>query len=83
MTRTEITGHIIEILTSQGHTFESSVAMTEQTLFREDLAMDSLDTVEFILEVEKFFNINVPDAEVEAILTIGHAADQVEKLLRK
>lgn len=39
----------------------------------DDLGFDSLDTVEFIMEIEKEFDIIIPDEKVERIKTIGEA----------
>lgn len=38
-----------------------------------DLGLDSLDTVEIIMEFEKSFNISIPDEEAEKIANVGDA----------
>ena len=41
--------------------------------FKNDLGLDSLDTVEVVMAVEEEFNIEIPDAEAEKIQsTEGH-----------
>lgn len=47
--------------------------------FTQDLGADSLDTVEFIMEIEKEFNIEVPDNEAEKITTVNECIKYIEK----
>ena len=46
--------------------------------FTNDLGADSLDTVELIMELEKEFNITIPDDQAEKIVTVGDAISYVE-----
>jgi acyl carrier protein len=41
--------------------------------FTRDLGMDSLDTVELVMELEEEFDVNIPDDEAEKIQTVGDA----------
>ncbi len=47
--------------------------------FTNDLGADSLDTVELIMELEKEFDISIPDDQAEKISTVGEAIDYIEK----
>ena len=47
--------------------------------FTNDLGADSLDTVELIMELEKEFNISIPDDQAEKIATVGDAITYIEK----
>lgn len=47
--------------------------------FKNDLGADSLDTVELVMEIDKEFKINIPDEEMEKILTVKDALDLIEK----
>ena len=49
-----------------------------EATFTNDLGADSLDTVELILELEKEFNITIPDDQAEKIATVGDAIAYVE-----
>ncbi len=49
--------------------------VTPEASFTNDLGADSLDTVELIMELEKAFNISIPDEEAEKIGTVGQAID--------
>ena len=49
-----------------------------EATFTNDLGADSLDTVELIMELEKEFNITIPDDQAEKITTVGDAISYVE-----
>jgi acyl carrier protein len=53
--------------------------------FVEDLRMDALDsmaTVEFVIEVEKEFGIKIPDAAAEKMLTFQSVVDYVAEAVK-
>ena len=52
--------------------------VTSEASFTIDLGADSLDTVELIMELEKEFDIQIPDDEAEGIATVGDAISFVE-----
>ena len=52
--------------------------VTPEATFTNDLGADSLDTVELIMELEKEFNITIPDDQAEKIVTVGDAISYVE-----
>lgn len=52
--------------------------VTDKASFTTDLGADSLDTVEFIMEFEKEFGINIPDDKAEGIQTVGDAVAYIE-----
>ena len=52
--------------------------VTEGAVFTIDLGADSLDTVELIMELEKEFNITIPDDEAQKIQTVGDAISYIE-----
>ena len=49
-----------------------------EATFTNDLGADSLDTVELIMELEKEFNLTIPDDQAEKIATVGDAIAYVE-----
>jgi len=51
---------------------------TNEANFTNDLGADSLDTVELIMELEKEFDIQIPDDEAEKIATVGDAIKFVQ-----
>ena len=44
----------------------------------EDLGVDSLDGIEFIMAFEEEFGIEIPDEEAEKITTVQQAIDYIE-----
>lgn len=56
--------------------------VTPTASFTNDLGADSLDTVELIMELEKAFNITIPDDAAEKISTVGDAISYIEGALK-
>lgn len=52
--------------------------ITKETNFTKDLNADSIDLVEFILQLEDEFGAEIPDADAEKIKTVGDAVAYVE-----
>ena len=57
--------------------------ITRNTTFIEDIGADSLDIVEFVMELEEEFDIQIPDDQAEKIKTVGEAIDYIERELGK
>ena len=72
----EIQERVTAIIVEKLGVSESQV--TPEATFAQDLGADSLDTVELIMELEKEFNITIPDAETEKIQTVGDAVSFIE-----
>lgn len=54
-------------------------AVQPEADFSNDLGADSLDKVEFIMDVEKEFGISIPDEEAEKLQTVGQAIAYLEE----
>jgi acyl carrier protein len=54
-----------------------AAAVTPAARFKEDLEADSLDLVEFVMELESEFGVEVPEQELEGITTVGQAFDLI------
>lgn len=52
--------------------------ITEDSSFKEDLAADSLDLVELVMELEDEFGISIPEGVAESIHTVGDAISYIE-----
>ena len=72
----DVTTKVKAIIVDKLGVDESEV--TSGASFTNDLGADSLDTVELIMELEKEFDIQIPDAEAEGIATVGDAISFVE-----
>lgn len=51
--------------------------ITSDTNFQNDLQADSIDMVEFELELEDDFGAEIPDEEEAKIQTVGQAVDYI------
>lgn len=72
----EIATKVIAIVVDKLGVEESQV--TPEASFTGDLGADSLDTVELIMELEKEFNLFIPDDQAEKIATVGDAIAYIE-----
>jgi acyl carrier protein len=52
-----------------------------ESCFTDDLAQDSLDIVELIVAIEKEFNIEIPDEDINEIVRIKTLVDYVHSKL--
>ncbi|AWM73844.1 acyl carrier protein [Lactobacillus apis] len=75
MTEQEIFTKIKDILADN---FEvSKDKITEETNFTTDLDADSIDLVEFILQLEDEFGAEISDEDAEKIKTVGDAVSYI------
>ena len=56
---------------------ESSVRM--ESSFLDDLGADSLDIVEFIMALEEEFGLEIPDEDVEKIVTVKDVVEYISE----
>ena len=66
---------VIEILKQFG---VPESAITEQTHFSRDLGLDSLDTVDLIMQLEKEFGIRISDEDYEKLTTMRSVLTYLE-----
>lgn len=50
---------------------------------KNDLGMDSLDHVEFIIALERMFNISINDDDADKLNTVNDAINYIEKHLNE
>jgi len=81
MSQAEIEEKVIEIAAKQFAMPKDKI--TRVTSFEKDLGGDSLDAVEFIMEIEDAFNIEIPESMAEKIKTVGDVVDFVGKAPKK
>ncbi|MBA7535376.1 Acyl carrier protein [subsurface metagenome] len=53
--------------------------ITENSSFLDDLGADSLDTIDFIMELEEEFNIEIPDEDAGKMKTVGDVIKYLDK----
>ena len=72
----EIATKVVSLITEKLGVEESQVV--PEASFTNDLGADSLDTVELIMELEREFDLSIPDEEAEKIVTVGDAIAFIE-----
>lgn len=73
---TEIAQKVVSIIVDKLGVSEAEV--TNEATFTQDLGADSLDTVELIMELERQFDIQIPEEKAEEIKTVGDAISYIE-----
>ena len=56
----------------------TEISVTTEASFIDDLGADSLDIVELIMALEEEFDIEIPDAEAEKVVTVGDVVDYIK-----
>ena len=64
------------IIVEQLGVTDSSVTM--EASFIDDLGADSLDIVELIMALEEEFDIEIPDADAEKVVTVTDVVDYIK-----
>ncbi len=55
--------------------------VTADASFVDDLGADSLDTIELVMTFEEAFELEIPDEEVEGLVTVQDAITYIERRL--
>ena len=71
MTEEEIFNKIAELIADNFQLDKDKITM--DTNFTKDLDADSIDLVEFIMQLEDEFGAEIPDEDAENIATVGDA----------
>ena len=79
MKKEEIKEKVIEIVTELLGLIPGEAE--DDSSFEIDLGADSLDGVELIMEIEKEFNINIPDDQAESATTVISLVNLVDKIV--
>ena len=80
MTNEEIFVRISNLIKEQLH--NEKIEVTMKTNIQEDLGIDSIALMEFIITLEDEFNLNIPDEDVEDIQTMGELVDYLSRRLK-
>lgn len=76
MSEQEIFDKITGMLADKFEVDKSTI--TNETSFTKDLDADSIDLVEFVLELEEEFGSEIPDEDAEKITTVGEAVSYIK-----
>ncbi len=55
------------------------IEITEETSFKDDLGVDSLDLLELVMAFEEEYNIELDPEELEGIQTVGDIVEFIKK----
>ncbi len=77
MSSEEILEKVKGIIVEQLGVAENSVTM--EASFIDDLGADSLDIVELVMALEEEFDIEIPDADAEKVVTVGDVVDYIKE----
>ncbi len=55
--------------------------ITMASTFVDDLGADSLDVFQIVMGIEEEFDIEIPQEEVEKIVTVGDAVEQIKNAI--
>ena len=72
----EIFDKVKEIIVEQLGVSEGAV--TTEASFIDDLGADSLDIVELIMSLEEEFDMEIPDADAEKIVTVNDVIEYIK-----
>ncbi|MBQ1489333.1 MAG: acyl carrier protein [Lachnospiraceae bacterium] len=53
--------------------------ITEDTSFKDDLGLDSLDLFELAMAIEEEFGVEIPQEDLEGIVTVGDAVEYIRE----
>ncbi len=76
MSSEEIFEKVKKIIVEQLGVQESNISM--ESSFLDDLGADSLDIVELIMALEEEFDIEIPDADAEKVVTVGDVVEYIK-----
>ena len=57
----------------------ADTAVTLEASFIDDLGADSLDIVELVMALEEEFDIEIPDADAEKVVTVADVVDYIKE----
>ncbi|KAG8789625.1 Acyl carrier protein, mitochondrial [Serendipita sp. 411] len=75
LSKVEVEARILDVF--KGFEKVNPTKLTTSARFKEDLGLDSLDSVEVVMAVEEEFSIEIPDAEADEITTVQQAINYI------
>ncbi len=76
MSSEEVFEKVKEIIVDQLGVAENTVTL--EASFIDDLGADSLDIVELIMSLEEEFDMEIPDADAEKIVTVNDVVEYIK-----
>ena len=76
----EVKAKVVDIIANQLGVDKEII--TPEASVVDDLGADSLDVVELVMALEEAFDVEIPDEEAEAIVTVQDIFQYIEKVLQ-
>ncbi len=77
MSSEEVFEKVKEIIVEQLGVEETAVTL--EASFIDDLGADSLDIVELVMALEEEFDIEIPDADAEKVVTVNDVVEYIKE----
>ena len=79
MSENEIAKRITDALTS--FIKNKSIKIEGSSQLREELGLDSMDTIELVFQLEENFNIQISDDDLMGLKTVDNVVQYIEKMV--
>tara|TARA_Y100000294_G_scaffold38896_1_gene35005 strand:- start:808 stop:1068 length:261 start_codon:yes stop_codon:yes gene_type:complete len=77
MSESDVAKKILDALA--GYIKNKSLKIEGSSQLREELGLDSMDTIELVFKLEENFNIQIPDDDLMELKTVDNVVQYVEK----
>ncbi|AUW95688.1 phosphopantetheine-binding protein [Streptococcus pluranimalium] len=81
MTKETIYETVVKVIRQQRH--EDDLPVTPEMSLRDDLGVDSIELMEFVIALEDEFNINIPDEDVDQMVRMSDLLTYLDKKVNK
>ncbi|MXQ49668.1 acyl carrier protein [Streptococcus pneumoniae] len=81
MTKETIYETVVKVIRQQRH--EDDLPVTPEMSLRDDLGVDSIELMEFVIALEDEFNINILDEDVDQMVRMSDLLTYLDKKVNK
>ena len=81
MTKETIYETVVKVIRQQRH--EDDLPVIPEMSLRDDLGVDSIELMEFVIALEDEFNINIPDEDVDQMVRMSDLLTYLDKKVNK
>ncbi|MDY4761299.1 acyl carrier protein [Streptococcus thoraltensis] len=81
MTKETIYETVVKVIRQKRQ--EDDLPVTPETSLRDDLGVDSIDLMEFVIALEDEFGIDIPDEDVDHMVNMNDLLTYLEKKVDK
>ncbi|WP_438830986.1 phosphopantetheine-binding protein [Streptococcus pluranimalium] len=81
MTKETIYETVVKVIRQQRR--EDDLSVTPEMSLRDDLGVDSIELMEFVIALEDEFNINIPDEDVDQMVRMSDLLTYLDKKVNK